>query len=61
MYRSLRNSEQDAGLWSCKLQYLVHWAGYEGTNKETSWLLASELGHPLEVISDIHQVYLEKP
>ena len=45
----------------CKLQYLVHWAGYKGTNEETSWLPASELGHALEVISDFHQVYLEKP
>ena len=45
----------------CKLQYLIHWAGYEGTNEETSWLLASELGHALEVISDFHQAYLEKP
>ena len=45
----------------CKLQYIVHWVGYEGTNEETSWLLASELGHALEVISDFHQAYPEKP
>ena len=36
----------------CRLQYLVRWAGYEGTDEETSWLLASELGHALEVVSD---------
>ena len=23
----------------CRLQYLVRWAGYEGTDEETSWLL----------------------
>ena len=45
----------------CKLQYLVHWTGYEGTDKETSWLPASELGHASEVVSDFHQAYPEKP
>ena len=44
----------------CKLQYLVYWAGYKGTDEETSWVPASELGHALEVISDFHQTYLEK-
>ena len=45
----------------CRLQYLVRWAGYEGTDEETSWLPASELGHASEVFSDFHQAYLEKP
>ena len=27
----------------CKLLYLVYWSGYEGTDKETSWILASKL------------------
>ena len=45
----------------CRLQYLVCWAGYEGTDEETSWLPDSELGHASEVISDFHQAYLEKP
>ena len=45
----------------CRLQYLVCWAGYKGTDEETSWLSASELGHALEVISDFHQAYPEKP
>ena len=45
----------------CKLQYLVHWTGYEGTEEETSWLPASELGHTSEVVSDFHQAYPEKP
>ena len=45
----------------CRLQYLVCWAGYEGTDEETSWLLASELGHASEVVLDFHQAYPEKP
>ena len=45
----------------CRLQYLIRWAGYEGTDEETSWLPASELGHASEVVSDFHQAYLEKP
>ena len=45
----------------CKLQYLVHWTGYEGTEEETSWLPASEVGLALEVVSDFHQTYPEKP
>ena len=45
----------------CKLLYLVQWAGYEGTDEETSWLLASELGHASEYISDFHHAYPDKP
>ena len=45
----------------CRLQYLVRWVGYEDTDEETSWLLASELGHASEVVSDFHQAYPEKP
>jgi hypothetical protein len=36
----------------CKILYLVKWAGYEGTDKETSWLLAMELGHAVEIVTD---------
>ena len=39
----------------CKLLYLVCWSGYEGTDKETSWILASEL------IEEFHQAYPHKP
>jgi len=28
----------------CKLQYLVRWTGYQGTDEETSWINATELG-----------------
>ena len=45
----------------CKLLYLVKWAGYEGTDEKTSWLLASELRHASKVISDFHLAYPSKP
>ena len=45
----------------CKLLYLVCWTGYAGTDEETSWILASELGNAPELVSDIHQSYLAKP
>ena len=45
----------------CKLLYLIRWTGYEGTEEETSWLPASELGHATEVVSNFHQAYPEKP
>jgi hypothetical protein len=45
----------------CKLLYLVRWAGYEGTDEEYSWLPASELGHALEIVSDFHSAYPDKP
>ena len=41
----------------CKLQYLVQWTSYEGTDEETSWLPASELPHASELISDFYQAY----
>ena len=46
---------------SCKLLYLVCWTGYEGTDKDTSWILASELGHASELFSDFHKAYPAKP
>jgi hypothetical protein len=45
----------------CKLLYLVKWAGYEGTDEETSWLLATELGHATEIVTDFHDAYPDKP
>jgi hypothetical protein len=45
----------------CQLLYLVCWAGYEGTDKETSWLLATELGNASELVKDFHTVYSDKP
>jgi hypothetical protein len=46
---------------TCKLLYLVKWAGYEGTDKESSWLLTTELGHTQEVVDDFHKAYPNKP
>jgi hypothetical protein len=46
---------------ACKLLYLVKWAGYKGTDEESSWLLATELGHAQEVVDDFHKAYLNKP
>ena len=46
---------------TCKLLYPVRWSGYKGTDKETSWLPATELGHASEVIMDFHSAYPHKP
>ena len=45
----------------CKLLYLVHWLGYEGTDDELSWIPANELDHAPDVISDFHSAYPDKP
>jgi len=45
----------------CKLLYLVKWSGYEGTDDETSWLLATELGNAPELINHFHHQYPHKP
>jgi hypothetical protein len=55
------NSKIDNRRPLCKLLYLVQWLGYEGTDKETSWILASELGHASEIIAEFHQSYPGKP
>jgi hypothetical protein len=47
--------------WACKLLYLVWWSGYEGTNEETSWIPANELGHASEIVSKFHLRYSNKP
>ena len=46
---------------ACKLLYLVRWTGYEGTDEETSWILASELGHASELVMEFHAKYPAKP
>jgi Chromo (CHRromatin Organisation MOdifier) domain len=46
---------------ACKLLYLVRWSGYEGTDEETSWILANELGHASEIVSEFHFRYPNKP
>ena len=43
------------------LLYLVCWLGYQGTDDETSWLLATELGNVKELVMDFHWRYPNKP
>src|SRR6266481_8443744 len=45
----------------CHLLYLVCWSGYEGTVEEFSWLLATELKHVPELLTDFHSAYPVKP
>ena len=46
---------------TCKLLYLVLWSSYKGTDEETSWLLATELGNATELLDEYHSRYLDKP
>jgi Chromo (CHRromatin Organisation MOdifier) domain len=46
---------------ACKLLYLVRWSGYKGTDEETSWIPANELGHASEIVSEFHLRYPSKP
>jgi len=55
------DSKVDNCRCKCKLLYLVRWTGYEGTDKETSWILAMELRNAPELISDFHLAYPTKP
>ena len=55
------NSKLDNRRRLCKLLYLVKWSGYEGTDNETSWLLATELGNTPELINHFHHQYPHKP
>ncbi|KAJ8488098.1 hypothetical protein ONZ51_g3764 [Trametes cubensis] len=55
------DSKIDCRRRSCQLLYLVRWAGYKGTDEETSWILATELGHAQKLISDFHSAYPSKP
>ena len=55
------DSKVDRRRRSCKLLYLVRWSGYEGTDEETSWLLATELGNTMELLEDYHVRYPDKP
>jgi len=58
---AILDSKIDNRRRACKLLYLVRWAGYEGTDEETSWMLASELGHASELVADFHAAYPNKP
>ncbi|KIO15013.1 hypothetical protein M404DRAFT_78252, partial [Pisolithus tinctorius Marx 270] len=45
----------------CWLQYLVRWTGYEGTDEETTWVLATELDNVSELVQEYHDRYPHKP
>ena len=47
--------------WKYKLLYLFQWARYEGTDEETSWILATKLGNAQKLIADVHSTYSNKP
>lgn len=55
------DSKIDRRRRSCQLLYLVRWLGYEGTDEESSWVLATELEHAQELVSDFHTAYPAKP
>ena len=55
------DSKIDQRRHNCKLLYLVCWSGYKGTDEGTSWLLATELEHALEFITNFYVQYLDKP
>ena len=55
------NSKVDCQRRACQLLYLVRWSSYEGTDEETSWLLATELGNASELVENFHAWYLAKP
>jgi hypothetical protein len=57
----IRDSKTDWRRRPCDLLYLVRWAGYEGTDEETSWDLATELSHATEILTDFHSAYPAKP
>ena len=55
------DSKVDHRRRNCKLLYLVRWTRYAGTDEETSWILATELGNAPELVSDYHMAYPAKP
>ena len=54
------DSKLDRCRCQCPLLYLVRWAGYKGTDEKTSWLVATELGHTTDLVTDFHQAYPDK-
>ena len=55
------DSKIDCRRKTCKLLYLVRWSSYEGTDEETSWLFATELGNATELLDEYHSQYPDKP
>ena len=44
-----------------RIQYLVEWAGYEGTPDHRTWEPAENIAHAIEFVNDFHQRYPHKP
>ncbi|KIN98833.1 hypothetical protein M404DRAFT_30984 [Pisolithus tinctorius Marx 270] len=55
------DSKVDCRCCHCQLLYLVCWAGYENTEDETSWVLATELEHASKLLAAYHACYPHKP
>jgi len=53
------DSKLDHCCKACQLQYLVHWTGYEGTDEEKSWILATEVEAD-ELLETFHTAYPHK-
>ena len=54
------NLKIDQHCRNCKLLYLICWTGYAGTDEETSWILAMELGNAPKLVTDYHAAYPAK-
>jgi hypothetical protein len=46
---------------SKRLEYLVEWKGYEGTDEQTTWEPAENLDGAQDMIADYHRLHPEKP
>ena len=55
------DSKVDRRRKPCNLLYLVKWTGYEGTDEETSWVLATELSNAPEAVAEFHAQNPGKP
>ncbi len=53
------DSKLDHWFW-CPLLYRIQWLGYEGTDEEFAWLLATEFSMD-DFIEDFHHCYSDKP
>ena len=54
------DSKIDKQYWQVPLWYFVWWLGYEGTDKEYSWVTADDIAAD-ELIAELHLWYPNKP
>ena len=43
------------------LLHMVQWVGYEGTDQEIDWLVATKLTHASKLVADFHSANPSKP